>query len=240
MALERQHGHHLDRSEAIQIINTMYVVFLGVVFNVLFVVSGQIPVRVRLVIDAEHALIPIFLLVYFLLNWLYWNALFRRKPWVRDYWVLLSILGIISLGTSFILAISSDFLERKATLVAFLAYAVLSFQDDVWLMGAATRAWKAHRPTAPAFLYSRLVLGAGKIVCAAFLGWGFVFLTLDKPELISCCLEKMRMAVIGFACVKLIDYLLLTNWPPAHDVLRSVEDGLQDTAHNTQEDSGAD
>lgn len=219
MAARNPHAGQLDSTIALQIINTMYIVFLGVIFNAVFIVRVSDRIQVSLVFGDANRAIALFLLAYFIFSWLCWNALFRQEPFVTDYWVAISIIGIISLGATFMLTLSSDFTERKATFVAFLAYGLVSLIEDGWLLQRSVAAARKDQEGPPVFLYSRLISSTLKLFCLLFMAWGFLFLLSEKQEWVAFCLDKMRIAALGFAVVKLADYLMITRWPAARGAI---------------------
>lgn len=210
--------HVMSSQTASSIVNTTYVVFLGLIFQTVFIVQYSSRVKVGLIFDRANLRIAIFLLVYFLFSWLAWNSLFRFQSAVRDYYVALCVLGIVSLGASFMLSLSEDFLERPVTFWAFLAYALLAFTDDMLLLSKGLRANERGMSGSRWFVYVRLGFVALKIFCIAFLTWGFVLMLAQIQQWQNAYLERMQYAIIGFAFLKGIDYVLLTRWPEARQI----------------------
>jgi len=218
MQAHLRNPHTMAPDVASTIVNTTYVVFLGLMFRTVFIVDYSTRVQVTLVFNQNNLLIALCLLVYFLFNWLSWNSFFRFQADTTDYYVALCVLGVLCLGSSFMLSLGDDFLARRATFWVFLAYALITFTDDVLLLDKGIRAGERGDTSARAFIYVRVLSITLKLFCIAFLAWGFFLMLAGLPDWQRAYLEKMQYAIIGFAALKTGDYLLLTRWASGADI----------------------
>lgn len=124
----------IDRASSLQIINTQYSVFFGVIFGLSFYVNATNPPSVDVSIRAENIPIMLFMALYYISDWFTANVLPRRIP-ISIVLLFFQVLGVVFLGVTIVLMNSNG----MSKYILFGTYAVLVGLYDLYLQWCLAR-----------------------------------------------------------------------------------------------------
>jgi hypothetical protein len=110
----------IDRASSLQIINTQYSVFFGVIFGLSFYVNASNPPSVDVSIRSENIPIMLFMALYYISDWFTVNILPRRIS-TSTMLLFFQILGVVFLGVTIVLMNSNG----MSKYILFGAYSFL-------------------------------------------------------------------------------------------------------------------
>lgn len=209
-------SYHLAHSVATSVVNTVYVVFLGLLIRITLLSPAGETLFGKVELTSENSPFAIALLGYYFFAWFSWNAVFAKESTIADTALALYLLGIMSLGVAFVVIVTPSMLDQPTPLVAFLVYGCLCFQDDMWVLRKGLKHGNEVERTK--FVTCRYILGATKFgfligICLCLIA------VVVRPDVAAQAVPMSRWVVIVFCVLKVIDYLILTRWKPAQAVL---------------------
>lgn len=118
----------IDRASSLQIINTQYSVFFGVIFGLSFYVNASNPPSVDLSIRSENIPIMLFMTFYYISDWFTANILQKRIS-LSTVLLYFQVLGVVFLGVTIVLMNSNG----MSKYILFGTYALLVGIYDFYL-----------------------------------------------------------------------------------------------------------
>jgi len=216
--------HRVSRDHAMMVINTVYVVFLGILFTGILRITPSVSgVDVQFIfssVSSAGCVLCGTLLVYFLFDWAIWQALVRHSDSVLDLTLLVNVGAVIALALTFNFGLSVSPESLPVAYPMFAVYALVGVRDDLFIIRRYHKSARDGRiPIDGAagvsgmalLVYVPFVL---KLLAAlALMLFSLILATLprDIKDVREPLMQVLVGIIVGYTSLKALQYIIFTR-----------------------------